>query len=367
MKQYFQAVVGLYRAYQLRFYRDKVAMFFTYLFPLIFLLIFGSIFTNSDPRFKIAILNQSDSQVAVQFVEQVQSNDTFTIDETITNLDTAKERMTRGELDSVIVLPDAFGEPGADGRPTGQMTVYYKTGTEQPGRTVAAVMEQSLEPINRELGQTDPQFTVAQAATEQNALRQFDYTFAGLLGFTMLSTAIFGLASVLPAEKQRGSYRRLRASPLRASQLIMANAMHYLTNTLISILLMVIVGLIIFDVQNNGSWWQFGVYAVISSIMMLGFGLLIGGWAKNENQAAPIANLVAFPLMFLSGVFFPRFLFPEWLQGITSYIPLSPVVDGFRRILTENAQLAELAPELSIIVGWGIVVYFGAIKLFRWE
>jgi ABC-2 type transport system permease protein len=109
------------------------------------------------------------------------------------------------------------------------------------------------------------------------------------------------------------------------------------------------------------------LFASFATIMMLGFGLLIGGWARNESQAAPLSNLIAFPMMFLSGIFFPRFLFPEWLQGVTSYIPLSPVIDGFRLIMTENANLFELGSHLLVIAIWTIAIYILAIKLFRWE
>lgn len=355
------------RAYQLRFFRDKVALFFTFLFPLIFLVIFGSIFSNSSTEFNIALINQSDSSFAKTFADQAAEDDVFNVDGNLTNLDAAKESMNRGEIDSILVLPDSFGAPNAGGQPSGELEVYYKPGSEQAGQTVAAIMEQILGGINQSMGQQTPSFTVAQRSTGDEGLSQFDYLFAGLLGFTILGSSIFGLANTMPAEKQRGSFRRLRASPFKASQLIIGNALHYLVVTLLSLALMIVVGQLLFDFEMRGSWLQFGLFAVIASLMMIGFGLLIGGWAKNENQAAPLTNLVAFPLMFLSGIFFPRYLFPEWLQGTTEIIPLAPVVDGFRRIMTENATLLQLGPELAMIAAWAAGLYILAIKLFRWE
>ena len=101
--------------------------------------------------------------------------------------------------------------------------------------------------------------------------------------------------------------------------------------------------------------------------MTVGFGLLIGSLAKNEDQAAPLANLISFPMMFLSGSFFPRFMYPEWLQGVSSYVPLTPVIDGFRRIMTENASLISLLPEIGLIAAWMFIAYIIAIKFFTWE
>ena len=72
-------------------------------------------------------------------------------------------------------------------------------------------------------------------------------------------------------------------------------------------------------------------------------------------------------MMFLSGVFFPTFLMPETLQNVTKYIPLTPVIDSIRLIVTENAALQELGPQLSIIVVWTVVIYIIAFKVFRWE
>lgn len=367
MRQYFGGIFGIMRAYQLRFFRDKTALFFTFLFPLIFLFIFGSIFNSSDMNFSIAIINKADSEFATQFVEQAASDEVFEVDSSIQDLETAKLRMNRGEIDSVLVLPESFGEIGDDKRPSGELEVYYTPGSEQAGQTVAAVMEQIFGEINQQLGQGEPNFTVAQKSTGEAGLSQFDYTFSGLLGFTILGTAIFGLANTMPAEKQRGSFRRLRASPFHASQLVIGNGLHYLLVTLMSLVLMIVVGLLVFDFEMRGSWLQLGMLATLASVMMIGFGLFIGGWAQNENQSAMLSNLVAFPLMFLSGIFFPRFLFPEWMQGITEYIPLAPVVDGFRRIMTENATLVDLGPEIAMISIWLVGLYFLATKLFRWE
>ena len=89
--------------------------------------------------------------------------------------------------------------------------------------------------------------------------------------------------------------------------------------------------------------------------------------AGNERQAAPLSNIIVFPMMFLSGTFFPRFLMPEWLQNVTGYLPLTPVVDGLRYIVNEGYTLSQLVPQLSMMAVWTIVIYIIAFKVFRWE
>ncbi|MFZ2126081.1 MAG: ABC transporter permease [Candidatus Microsaccharimonas sp.] len=368
MKRYIIGVLVLARAYILRFFRDKTAIFFTFLFPLLFLFVFGSINSgNSDISFKIALLNHSSTSFAQTFDTQLRENETFEVVGGVTDFEDARERMGRGEIDTIIELPDTFGALNDKQQPSGALNVYYSEASPQSGQAVAAVMEGALDGINRELGQPEPPLTVVQKSTATANLSTFDYVFAGLLGFTLLSIGIFGLANQMPAEKKTGAFRRLRASPITAGQLVFANMIYYLLVGLISVVLMFVVAYFIFGFEMRGSWFSLVPFIILGIVSMFGFGLAIGGWAKNENQSAALTNIVALPMMFLSGVFFPRFLMPEWLQGITGYLPLTPIVDGLRMIMTEGKTLLDLGPELAIIGVWTVVVYVVAIRVFRWE
>lgn len=350
-----------------RFFRDPVALFFTFLFPLLFLFVFGSLFRGGgDVNFNIALINQSETQFAQDFEKNVRENDMFTIDDAAT-YDAAKEKMSRGEIDSIIELPETFGQPATSGVPSGELVVYYNEGSPQAGQTLASVMQSVLDEINVQLTQSQPPFTVTQRSTNTNNLSQFDFTFSGIIGFVLLSMGIFGLANQLPAEKKSGTLRRLRATPFTAGQVAVGTMLYYGFVGALSLVLMFIVGIFLFGFDMRGDWLQLIPFLALAMIMMLGFGILIGGWAKNENQSAVLTQVVSFPLMFLSGVFFPRFLMPEWLQGITTYLPLSPVVDGIRYITTEGLTLLDILPQIGIIAAWAVVVYLLAIKLFRWE
>jgi ABC-2 type transport system permease protein len=117
----------------------------------------------------------------------------------------------------------------------------------------------------------------------------------------------------------------------------------------------------------NGDYISLVLMVVLGVAVLFGIGLAVGGWAKNENQAAPLANLITFPMMFLSGTFFPRFLMPEWLQQASGLLPLTPVIDGLRLIVTEGKTILELGPQVALLVGWGIIVYVIAFRVFRWE
>jgi ABC-2 type transport system permease protein len=367
IKRYFKTIWVLCVMLTKRWFRDPVALFFTFMFPLLFLFVFGSLFRDNDVSFDVAVINRSDTQFATQFVDQTTQNGVFKIKDDVASFDDAKEKMGHGEIDSIVELPAGFGTVDSAGVPRGNVVVYYEESNPQTGQTVGGIMQQVLDGINREItGQTQP-LAVEQKATETTNLTRFDYTFSGLIGFSIMSLAIFGMANGFPADKKTGALRRLRATPLKASQLILATALEYLLIGMLSIVAMFIVGVLLFDFQMRGSYLTLAAFSLLGIFSLFGFGLAIGGWAKNENQSAPLSNLIAFPMMFLSGVFFPIFLMPEWLQTIAHYIPLTPIVEGIRLITTENASLLDLGPELLIIGVWTVVIYFIATKVFRWE
>lgn len=365
--KYLRSVFTLAFVFINRFRRDPVALFFTFLFPLLFLFVFGSLFKDNDVSFDVAVINHSKTTFAKDFVDQASKNPIFKIKDDVKDAKTAKEKMGRGEIDSLIELPKDFGALNSEGLPAGKIIVYFEQANPQSGQTVAGVMSSILDGINTKLTNVKDPLVVTQQPTKTSNLTQFDYVISGLLGFSILSLGIFGLANGFPADKKTGSLRRLRATPLKASQLIVATLINYALVGMLSLVLMIIVGITVFDFNMRGDYLNLALVALAGIIVMFGFGLAIGGWAKNENQSAPLSNLVAFPLMFLSGIFFPRFLMPEWLQGITSYLPLTPIVDGMRLIMTEGKTVLDLGPELLILGGWTIVIYLIAFKVFRWE
>jgi ABC-2 type transport system permease protein len=370
MKQFFMGIWAFAFAQTMRFFRDPVALFFTFLFPLLFLFVFGSLFKNNDDiNFQVALINRSETKFSQEFVKQATEgkNAILKVDKKVTSIDKAKELMGRGQLDSIVELPENFGKPNKQGVPSGQVNVYYEKSNPQTGQTLTSIMQTSLDKLNFELTKHDDPFTVQQKATTTANLSQFDYTFSGLIGFSLLSMGIFGLASGLPSDKKAGMLRRLRATPFSAAQLIVGTLLNYLVVGVLSITVMFTVGLLVFGFDMRGDYLSFAAVVLLGMITMLGIGLAIGGWAKNEMQASPLANIVAFPMMFLTGTFFPRFIMPEWLQQITTFLPLTPIVDSIRYVTTEGKTVFELGPELALIGIWILIIYAIAIRVFRWE
>lgn len=352
-----------------RVFRDRVALFFTFLFPLIFLFVFGGIFGHgSGSSFNVAIINDSSSQYAQQFVANAESSNQklLKVDKSITTLSEANEKMGRGALNATIELPASFGKL-VNGMPSGRAIVHYTENNQQAAQTLTSVLQAEFQGTNATLVKTVTPFTVTSTQTNERSLTAFDYTFTGLIGFAILGAGIFGPMNVFPELKKMGILRRLHTTPLRVWQYFMSTMMGYAVTGLMSIGLMFIVAIAIFHLKVVGSYIDLTIFLAFSIIMVLGIGLALGGWAKNERQVAPLGNIIVFPMMFLTGVFFPRFLMPEWLQSITTYMPLTPVIDGARLIATEGKSLAEVGSQLAIMAVWTVIIYIIAFRVFRWE
>jgi ABC-2 type transport system permease protein len=353
-----------------RYFRDKTALFFTVLFPLIFLFVFGSFSKNNDISFHVALINQSKTGFAQKFEEDIKNSKMFKVDKNTTTLDQAKEKMSRSEVDATIVLPPEFGtvKSANNNKPSGQIVIYYDENNVQAAATIKTVVDGELEHFNSHLVMVQTPFTAKSQSTNTKGLSKLDYTVSGLIGFSIIGLGIFGPVNYFPEMKKQGVLRRLHITPLRTSQFFVSSVLSNALIGLFSIAIMIVVASTpLFGFKIVGNYLELAIFIVFGILTIFGIGLAIGGWAKNENQAAPLANIIVFPMLFLSGTFFPRFSMPEWLQTFSAYLPLTPIIDGIRMIATEGKHLTDLGPQLGLIAIWAVIIYAIAFRVFRWE
>lgn len=351
-----------------RYFRDRVAIFFTVLFPLIFLFIFGSFSKNNDMSFHIALINQSKTTFAQKFANDISQSKTFKINPNITDLNLAKEKMSRSEIEATVVIPPDFGTIKNDSKkPSGQAVIYYDNNNVQAAKSIETVLDGEFEHFNSHLVMTPTPFMARTESTNNRALTRLDYTVAGIIGFAIVGLGIFGPVNYFPEMKKQGILRRLHITPLRVWQFFISSVLSNSVIGILSIAIMIATSVVVFDFTVVGNYIELLAFIVFGILAIFGIGLAIGGWAKNENQAAPLANIIVFPMLFLSGTFFPRFQMPEWLQNISAYLPLTPIIDGIRMIATEGKHLWEIGPQLGLIAVWTVIIYIIAFRVFRWE
>jgi len=352
-----------------RFFRDRLAQFFSILFPLIFLFVFGSLNNgNKNVTFNVALINESKSTIAARLTDGLQSSSNFKINKSLTTLAAAEDKMGKNQLDGVIILPPDFGFVAkGQSYPSGQAKIIYDETSSGTGQTLTTVLQGIFNQVDAKYVSTVTPFSAHGQELNKKSLSAFDYTFSGLLGFSIIGLGIFGPVNVFPELKKQGILRRLHTTPLKTWQYFMATMFSQATTGIISIAFMFAAAIGFFHLKIDGNYLEIVIFTVYSIFMILGLGLAIGGWAKNERQAAPLSNIIVFPMLFLSGTFFPRYLMPNWLQTVTNYLPLTPVIDGLRQLTTEGKSLINIGPQIGLIAIWFVVIYFIAFRVFKWE
>lgn len=367
LKQKLYTVWAFFTVSIKRLFRDRLALFFTFMFPLIFLFVFGALNNGSKSvSLSVAIINESNSAFAKQFVANADKTKVLKVDKTVTTFAEANQKMSRGEIDATIELPKMFGQP-VNGIPSGQAVIHYTQNNEQAASTLQSILQAQFQGVNSKLVASKTPFTVKTQETNEHSLSSFDYTFTGLLGFAILGAGIFGPMNYFPELKKMGILRRLHTTPLRVWQYFLSAMLSNAVTGLLSVAVMLVVAIAVFHLHVVGNIIELALFVAFGIIVVLGIGLALGGWAKNERQAAPLGNIIVFPMMFLTGTFFPRFLMPHWLQNVTTFMPLTPVIDGSRMILAEGKSLFDLGPQLGIMAVWLVVIYIIAFRVFRWE
>ncbi len=367
MKGQFFTVIAFARLNTRRFFRDRLAIFFAILFPLIFLFVFGGIFSkNNNTSFKVAVINESSTQIAKNFAGSINHSKLFKVDLTVNNTTEANSKMSKNQLDSTIIIPSNFGELNK-GTPSGKINVIYSVNSDQAGSAVVSVLSSQLQGLNAKFVKVDVPFSVVGTKSTNKTLTAFDYTFSGLLGFSIIGLGIFGPINVFPELKKQGILRRFHTTPLRVWQYFLSTMISQAIVGLVAIAVLFAAAITVFHLKVTGNYFEIAIYIILSIITILGIGLALGGWAKNERQAAPLSNIIVFPMIFLSGTFFPTFLMPIWLQKISTFLPLTPVINGLRLLTTEGYHLVNLGPQLLALGIWIIIIYFIAFRVFRWE
>jgi ABC-2 type transport system permease protein len=133
------------------------------------------------------------------------------------------------------------------------------------------------------------------------------------------------------------------------------------------LVLLAAIGVKFFDLHLNGSLFGIWLFVTLGVVVFLAMGFMVAGAAKDENQAAPLAQLLQLPQLFLSGIFFPRDSFPDWLKHITDFFPLTYLSDALRQLFNDHVGIAALSHDLLGLTVWGVIAFLVAVRVFKWE
>ena len=388
----------LYLANLTEFLSNRRALFLTIAFPVIFICIFGAVFTNQDKADAIVGIASDDPEDPVtkgigQALDAAVKGDTNG-DRVTDSVESEKnpfskltfkpgaraallDELKAGQLDAVIFIPAGLSKAVADAA-QGQVAVLnHAPPTSDPAQLILTidparqllrpVLEGLLNGVGAAVSQQRQIIGVKTESVQARELRTIDYLLPGILALSIMQLGLFATAQPLVALRVQGVLKRLSATPLPRTTLLTAYIAFRLTIALFQTALTVLIGRYAFKVAMVGSWWQFGAWIFLGTLVFLSIGFFMAAVSKNEESCIAIGNVINLPMILLSGVFFPVNHLSRVFDFIIPLVPLNYLGDALRQTMVEAPPIHTPLTNGLVLGAWVLVMTGLAVRFFSWE
>ncbi|MEH6467933.1 MAG: ABC transporter permease, partial [Porticoccus sp.] len=199
------------------------------------------------------------------------------------------------------------------------------------------------------------------------AIRYIDWVIPGILAMNMMFSGLWGIGYVIVRYRKNGVLKRLQATPLRAWQFLVSQAFSRLFIMLSVTILVFVVCDLFLDFMMVGSHLLLLLIAVIGNLAIISLSLLMAARTASEELANGLLNLISFPMLLLSELWFSLDDAPQWLQDFSLILPLTHLVKAARRVMLEGAGFTEITPQLGVLVLMTLLFITLAGIMFRWH
>jgi len=332
-----QRFISVLKARDREFVRDRSALAWNIAFPLLIILGFAFAFTGDQlDQYKIGVINQTEGSL-IDFYEADYIH-FIQIDSLEKPL--AVDKVKRHQLDMLL---DA------------QSKQYWVNDSSPAGYMLEKVLAGS--------GGDSYQKQVVQG--EQ--IRYVDWLIPGVLAMNMMFSSLFGVGYVVVRYRKNGVLKRLKATPLSALEFLSAQVVSRLW-LIMSITTAVYIGCdLLIGFVMVGSYLNLLLVYALGAFSMISMGLIVAARVKSEEMAGGMLNMLSWPMMFLSGVWFSLEGLHPWVQKLALIFPLTHITQAARAIMMDGAGLLAILPNLAALIIMSIIFLLLGVLLFRWE
>jgi ABC-2 type transport system permease protein len=412
MKSYFAMLNAGFR----EFTRDRTALFFTLAFPLMFILLFGLFFGQQGDASAYSVgvvLEDPSDQDALAFfcslemIDQDEPDEPAISAEDLTlctpwfekasaagfsgasgmseaeempvlplrvsrgDRETELEELQNAERQAVIIFPAGFGEQveqalsGSGDR--AHLEVYYDASQTTSAQIVQQIISNVLVEYERQLSSTASLIAANFISTTAQELGLMDYFVPGVIAMSLMQLGVFG-SLVMVSWRERKILKRLGATPLPRRTLVSSQVSLRLIIAVVQTIIILAVGKLAFDVDVTAQPALMFFFIMLGALTFVAMGYLVASFARTEAAGSAIVQVIQFPMMFLSGIFWPIELAPEWLHPVIYAMPLTYLGDALRQAMVQGSSaLFPLTVDTAVLAGWLAVCLLIAFRHFRWE
>ncbi|MDJ0939641.1 MAG: ABC transporter permease [Woeseiaceae bacterium] len=336
-------IYAIFAARNREFMRDRGTLSWNIVLPVA--LMFGLSFVFSGEgrdQYTVGVLQETETLdtsahpfLETRFIEFV----------VLTDEDKAFEKVERHQLDLLV----SFGEEG--GR-------YWINPDSPKGYFAERILKQA---------DTEAGGLIEQAEITGDAIRYVDWVLPGILGMNMMFSCLFGVGYVVVRYRKNGFLKRLRATPLRPIEFIAAQIGSRMT-LIMAISIFVYTGThLILDTRMEGSYLTLLVIAAVGAVSLISMGLVVAARVTSEELAGGLLNMINWPMMLLSGVWFSLEGAGPLAQSAAKIFPLTHILDAARAVMLDGATFVDVMPSLLTLAGMSAVFLFLGARFFRWH
>jgi ABC-type multidrug transport system permease subunit len=351
-----RSYTSLSRAMALGFARDRGALFFTILFPLMFLVLFAGIFSG-EPTSRVKVIQIGPAAVLEGAVAGG-GGELARVMEVTRSADRAGalDEVAKGDADAVV---EQRG---------GELVVHYSAADSVKSGTVRGLMNSIVQTANISANGRAARFRLTAAQVEDESLKPIQFLTPGLLGWALASAGVFGASLTLVNWRTKGILRRLRLSPAPVPAVFGARVTVSVAIALVQLTLFLLVArLPPFELRLQGAWWMCVPILLAGVLAFLAIGSMIGAWAGSQESAQTVSQLVVLPMAFLGGSFYPLDASPGWTQALSHAFPLRYLNEAMMDVMARGQGPASALPEIGVLLAIAAAGTIVALRLFRWD
>jgi ABC-2 type transport system permease protein len=352
------------------FYREKTAVFFRIAFPVILILVFGTIFMNQDNvRYDFYVQDLDQTKLSAELIDILKLIAKFkiiTVDPAIDAAQYARDN----KLNLVVVIPKDYQTSLVqriklkDLDASVAVTYIYDPSSTSVS-TKMYILSSVFARINQRMSGKPAFIRPVETSILSKNYRFIDFFVPGIIAMTVMTSSLLGAVNVNAELRQKGVIKKLSTTPITHTDWILSNVLYQFILSVIATITILLVSYGVFHVSLQLSFWL-PVFVVLDVFAFVGIGMILTRVAKEAESAAAAANVIMFPMMFLSGTFFPVEMMPDFLQKFSRILPLYYVNEGLRAsmIFTDNM----IALRCAVIIGiFAIVVFVLGVMTTKWE
>ena len=343
-------------------FKSPQAIFFSLFFPIVLIMVFGALSGKGGISLDVAFDAKSDTLNPIYFA--IKSTPVFDVDKG-SDAD-LMDKLRKGRITAIIDIREQKQNPAAP-----QYDIHLKTtsASQKDLPAVQALLKSFVDEITAKTV-SNKVATVSVEEIQGRPYHMIDFYLPGMLGFSLIGSAVFGVAFVFFTLRETLVLKRMFATPVRKTFIVLGESLARVAFQLTTSVILILFGTFFYHFTLAHGFVTFLELLVLSFLgvtVFMGFGFIISSVARNQNVIPIYANLFMFPQYFLSGTFFPKGLLPESMQAIINYLPLTALNDAMRKVSFEGMHLLGVGKEITILIVWCLLAYSILIRIFRWE